>query len=112
MRPPIEFLDVGVANPLITQMLFRDNFFMNTKFVDLTEVYKLGFHKKIVTQKHFGDQGVCHTNIEKFYRSTRLAIARIRDGHAQKGSTTGKNKQDGNSLDVKFQMSYIYLYYN
>ena len=40
---------------------------MNTKFVDLTELYKLGFHKKIVTQKYLGDQGVCHTKIEKFY---------------------------------------------
>ena len=45
---------------------------MNTKFVDLTELYKLGFHKKIVTQKHLGDQGVCHTKIEKFYRWTRF----------------------------------------
>ena len=69
-RPLIEFLNVGVANPLITQMLLSDNFFMNTKFVDLTELYKLGFHKKIFTQKHLGDQGGCHTNIEKFYRRT------------------------------------------
>ena len=43
---------------------------MNTKFVDLTELYKLGFHKEIVIQKHLGDQGVCHTGIEKFYRRT------------------------------------------
>ena len=47
MRPPIEFLNVGVANPLITQMLLRANFFMNNKFVDLTELYKLGVHKKL-----------------------------------------------------------------
>ena len=65
-RLPIEFLNVGVTNPLITQMLLSDNFFMNTKFVDLIELYKLGFHKKIVTQKQLGDQGVCHTDIEKF----------------------------------------------
>ena len=71
-RPPIEFLNVGVANLLITQMLLRDNFFMNTKFVDLTKLYKLGAHKKIVTQKHFGVQGVCHTDIEKFYRRTHF----------------------------------------
>ena len=51
MRPPIEFLNVGMTNPLITQMLLSYKFFMNTKFVDLTELYKLGFHKKIVTQK-------------------------------------------------------------
>ena len=37
-RPPIEFLNLGVANPLITQMLLSDNFSMNTKFVDLTEI--------------------------------------------------------------------------
>ena len=43
VRPPIEFLNLGVANPLITQMLLSDNFSMNTKFVDLTELYKLGF---------------------------------------------------------------------
>ena len=73
MRPPIEFLNLGVANPLITQMLLSDNFSLNTKFVDLTELYKLGFHKKIVTQKHLGDQGVCHTDIEKFYRKTRFS---------------------------------------
>ena len=71
-RPPIEFLNLGVANPLITQMLLSDNFSMNTKFVDLTELYKLGSHKKIVTQKHFGDQGVCHTKIEKFYWTTHF----------------------------------------
>ena len=53
-------------------MLLSDNFSMNTKFVDLTELYKLGFHKKIVTQKHLGDQGVCHTKIEKFYRRTHF----------------------------------------
>ena len=47
---------------------------MNTKFVDLTELYKLGFHKKIVTQKHLGDQGVCHTNIEKFYWRTHFKV--------------------------------------
>ena len=72
-RPPIEFLNLGVANPLITQMLLSDNFSMNTKFVDLTELYKLGFHKKIVTQKCLGDQGVCHTKIEKFYRRTHFS---------------------------------------
>ena len=60
-RPPKEFLKVGVTNPLITQMLLSDYFFMNTKFVDLTELYKLGFHKKIVSKKQLGDQGVCHT---------------------------------------------------
>merc|ERR1712218_393554 len=75
VRPPIEFLNLGVANPLITQMLLSDNFSMNTKFVDLTEFYKLGFHKKIVTQKHLGDQGVCHTKIEKFYRRTHFSTA-------------------------------------
>ena len=79
VRPPIEFLNVGVANPLITQMLLSNNFFMNTKFVDLTELYKLGVHKKIVTQKHLGDQGVCHTNIEKFYRRTYFSI--FQDGN-------------------------------
>ena len=42
-------------------MLLSDKFFMNTKFVDLTELYKLDFHKRIVTQKQLGDQGVCHT---------------------------------------------------
>ena len=73
-RLPIEFLNVGVTNPLITQMLLSDKFFMNTKFVDLIELYKLGFHKKIVTQKQLGDQGVCHTNIEKFYRRTHFSI--------------------------------------
>ena len=73
MRPPIEFLNVGVANPLITQMLLSDKFFMNTKFVDLIELYKLGFHKKIVTQKQLGDQGVCHTDIEKFYWRTHFS---------------------------------------
>ena len=72
--PPIEFLKLGVANPLITQMLLSDDFSMNTKFVDLTELYKLGSHKKIVTQKHFGDQGVCHTKIEKFYRRTHFNL--------------------------------------
>ena len=56
-------------------MLMSDNFSMNTKFVDLTELYKLGFHKKIVTQKHLGDQGVCHTKIEKFYRCTRFSLS-------------------------------------
>ena len=44
VRPPIEFLNVGVANPLITQMLLSYNFSMNTNFVDLTELYKLGVH--------------------------------------------------------------------
>ena len=53
-------------------MLLSDNFSMNTKFVDLTELYKLGFHKKIVTQKDLGDQGACHTKIEKFYRRTHF----------------------------------------
>ena len=75
MRPPIVFLNVGVKNTLMRQMLLSDNSFMNTKFVDLTELYKLGFHKKIVTQKHLGDQGVCHTNIEKFYQRTHFSIA-------------------------------------
>ena len=55
-------------------MLLSDNFSMNTKFVDLTELYKLGFHKKIVTQKHLGDQGVCHTKIVKFYRRTHFKV--------------------------------------
>ena len=27
-----------------------------------------------VTQKHLGDQGVCHTDIEKFYRKTRFKL--------------------------------------
>ena len=27
VRPPIEFLNVGVTNPLITQLLLSDNFF-------------------------------------------------------------------------------------
>ena len=53
-------------------MILSDKISMNTKFVDLTELYKLGIHKKIVTQKHLGDQGVCHTKIEKFYRWTRF----------------------------------------
>ena len=44
VRPPIKFLNVGVANPLIVQMLLSDIVFMNTKFIDLTELYKLGFH--------------------------------------------------------------------
>ena len=74
-RPPIEFLNVGVTNPLITQMLLSDKFFMNTKFVDLIELYKLGFHKKIVTQKQLGDQGVCHTDIEIFYWRTHFRNA-------------------------------------
>ena len=56
-----------VGKPLDHQMLLSDNFSMNTQFVDLTELYKLDFHKKIVTHKHLGDQGVCHTKIEKFY---------------------------------------------
>ena len=34
----------------------------------------MGFHKKIVTQKHLGDQEVCHTNIEKFYRRTHFRL--------------------------------------
>ena len=72
VRPPIEFLNVGMTNPLITQMLLSDKFFMNTKFVDLIELYKLGFHKKIVTQKQLGDQGVCHTDIEQFYWRTHF----------------------------------------
>ena len=50
--------------PLITQMLLSENFSMNTK---------LGFHQKIVPQKHFCDQGVCHTNTEKFYRRTHFS---------------------------------------
>ena len=72
-RLQIEFLNVGMTNPLITQMLLSDKFFMNTKFVDLIELYKLGFHKKIVTQKQLGDQGVCHTDIEKFYWRTHFS---------------------------------------
>ena len=71
MRPPIVFLNV-VTKALLRQMLLSDNFFMNTKFVDLTELYKLGFHKKIVAQKYLGDQGVCHTKIEKFYWRTHF----------------------------------------
>ena len=30
VRPPIEFLNVGVTNPLIAQLLLSDNFFMKT----------------------------------------------------------------------------------
>ena len=56
MRPPIVFLNV-VTKALLRQMLLSDNFFMNTKFVDLSELYKLGFHKKVVTQKHLPLQG-------------------------------------------------------
>ena len=72
MRPPIEFLNVGMTNPLITQMLLSDKFFMNTKFVDLIELYKLGFHKKNFTQKQGGSRQVlhmlqCNTNNSGYY---------------------------------------------
>ena len=59
-------------NPLITQILLGEKFFVNIKFVDLIEFYKLDFHKKIVTQKQLSDQGVCHTDIEKFYGRTHF----------------------------------------
>ena len=52
VRPPIEFLNLGVVNPLISQMPLSDNFFMNGKILDSTKFYKFGFHRKIVTQKN------------------------------------------------------------
>ena len=53
MCPPIVFLKVGVTSALMRQILLSDNLFMNTKFVDLTELYKFDFHKKIVTLKQW-----------------------------------------------------------
>ena len=41
--------------------------------MELGQIYKFSFHRKIVTQKNLGDQGVCHTKIEKFYRRTRFS---------------------------------------
>ena len=56
-RLPIEFLNVGVTNPLITQMLLSDKFFMNTKFVDLIDFYKLDIHKKMSLKSNWVIKG-------------------------------------------------------
>ena len=72
--PPIEFLNVGMTSALMSQMLLSGNFFMDIKFVDLAELCKFDFHKKCDFKKQLSHQGVCHTNIEKYYRWTNFSL--------------------------------------
>ena len=62
LRPLIAFLNVGVANTLIRQII------LIKKFVDLNEFLKFGFLKKLPLKS------VCHTNIDKFYQRMRFSL--------------------------------------
>ena len=63
-------------------MLLRDKFFMNTKILDLTELYKFGFYKKIVTQKNMPLQAFATSTLRNSIG--RRALARKFAAHLRK----------------------------